>query len=177
MRLVFILLISLLAYLSTGAQNKQLIYGLDEVPQNLMLNPGGVTQGLAFIGIPALSGIHFNAGSSGFSLYDLAAADGRLPSQRISGLIRDLSDKDFITLSQQLELISVGWRKDDETFFTAGLYQEFDFITYFPKDWATCEHRRSSDCGVVRAAAPAATGLGVRQSLVMHLRRCGPHGT
>ena len=132
-----IFVISLLSYLSIGAQNKPLIYGLDEVPQNLMLNPGGVTQGRAFIGIPALSGIHFNAGSSGFSLYDIAASDGRLPSQRISGLIRDLSDKDFITLSQQLELISVGWRKDDKTFFTAGLYQEFDFITYFPKDWAT----------------------------------------
>ncbi len=137
MRRIFIFVISLLSYLSIGAQNKPLIYGLDEVPQNLMLNPGGVTQGRAFIGIPALSGIHFNAGSSGFSLYDIAASDGRLPSQRISGLIRDLSDKDFITLSQQLELISVGWRKDDKTFYTAGLYQEFDFITYFPKDWAT----------------------------------------
>ena len=119
------------------AQNKQLIYGLDEIPQNLMLNPGGITEGRAFFGIPALSGIHLNAGSSGFSLYDLAASDGRLPSERISGLIRDLTDKDFITLTQQMELISVGWRKDDKTFFTAGLYQEFDFITYFPKDWAT----------------------------------------
>ncbi|HBB48292.1 MAG TPA: hypothetical protein DCZ44_01515 [Flavobacteriaceae bacterium] len=119
------------------AQNKQLIYGLDEIPQNLMLNPGGITEGRAFFGIPALSGIHLNAGSSGFSLYDLAASDGRLPSERISGLIRDLTDKDFITLTQQMELISVGWRKYDKTFFTAGLYQEFDFITYFPKDWAT----------------------------------------
>ena len=119
------------------AQNKQLIYGLDEIPQNLMLNPGGITEGRAFFGIPALSGIHLNAGSSGFSLYDLAASDGRLPSERISGVIRDLTDKDFITLTQQLELISLGWRKDDKTFFTAGLYQEFDFITYFPKDWAT----------------------------------------
>ena len=113
------------------AQNKQLIYGLNEIPQNLMLNPGGITEGRAFFGIPALSGIHLNAGSSGFSLYDLAASDGRLPSERISGLIRDLTDKDFITLTQQLELISLGWRKDDKTFFTAGLYQEFDFITYF----------------------------------------------
>jgi len=118
-------------------QNKQLIYGLDEVPQNLMLNPGGVPEGRAFFGIPALSGIHLNAGSSGFSLYDIAASDGRLPSTRISGLIANLTDKDFITLTQQLELISFGWRKDERTFFTAGLYQEFDFITYFPKDWAT----------------------------------------
>ena len=109
-------------------QNKQLIYGLDEVPQNLMLNPGGVPEGREFIGIPSLSGIHLNAGSSGFSLYDIAASDGRLPSTRISGLIANLTDKDFITLTQQLELISFGWRKDERTFFTAGLYQEFDFI-------------------------------------------------
>lgn len=132
-----ILIVQLMLVSPLSAQNKQLIYGLDEVPQNLMLNPGGVPQGRAFIGIPALSGIHLNVGSSGFSLYDLAASDGRLPSERISALISDLNDKDFITLTQQLELISVGWRKDEKTFYTAGLYQEFDFITYFPKDWAT----------------------------------------
>ena len=132
-----ILIVSVILTVPLMAQNKQLIYGLDEVPQNLMLNPGGIPEGRAFIGMPALSGLHFNAGSSGFSLYDIAASDGRLPSQRISSLISDLSDKDFITLTQQLELISVGWRKDEKTFYTAGLYQEFDFITYFPKDWAT----------------------------------------
>jgi hypothetical protein len=132
-----ILIVQLILVVPLSAQNKQLIYGLDEVPQNLMLNPGGVPQGRAFIGIPALSGIHLNVGSSGFSLYELAATDGRLPSERISALISDLNDKDFITLTQQLELISVGWRKDEKTFYTAGLYQEFDFITYFPKDWAT----------------------------------------
>ena len=132
-----ILIVQLILVAPLRAQNKQLIYGLDEVPQNLMLNPGGIPQGRAFIGIPALSGIHLNAGSSGFSLYDLAASDGRLPSERISSLISDLRDKDFITLTQQLELISAGWRKDDKTFYTAGLYQEFDFISYFPKDWAT----------------------------------------
>ena len=115
-------------------QNKQLIYGLDEVPQNLMLNPGGVVEGRAFFGVPLLSGIHVNGGSSGFSLFDLAASDGKLPAERISGLIRDLSEKDFITMTQQLEIISVGWRKNDKTFYTAGIYQEFDFITYFPKD-------------------------------------------
>ena len=74
-------------------QNKQLIFGLDEVPQNLMLNPGGIAEGRAFFGVPLLSGIHLNGGSSGFSLFDLAAADGKLPSERISNLIRDLSER------------------------------------------------------------------------------------
>ena len=138
MRYVTLFLVSCLLFLEpVFGQNKQLIYGLDEVPQNLMLNPGGISEGRAFIGVPLLSGIHVNGGSSGFSLFDLAASDGQLPAERISGLIRDLSDKDFITMTQQLEIISVGWRKNEKTFYTAGIYQEFDFITYFPKDWAT----------------------------------------
>jgi hypothetical protein len=136
-RAKIIFLFSLLFAMVVSGQNKQLIYGLDEVPQNLLLNPGGVPQGRAYIGVPGLSGLHLNAGSSGFSLYDVAASDGQLPATRITSLIQNLDDKDFVTTTVQLGLIDVGWRKDDETFFSAGLYQEFDLIAYFPKDWAT----------------------------------------
>ena len=75
-RVKIIFLFSFLFAIVVSGQNKQLIYGFDEVPQNLLLNPGGVPQGRAYIGVPGLSGLHLNAGSSGFSLYDVAASDG-----------------------------------------------------------------------------------------------------
>src|SRR5690606_19671506 len=52
------------------AQNKQLLYNFSEIPQSLMLNPGGKQPGKAYIGVPLVSGFHVGASSSGISVYD-----------------------------------------------------------------------------------------------------------
>ena len=53
------------------SQNKEILYGLDETPQALLLNPGARISNSFHIGIPLISHLHFNGGSSGVSAYDI----------------------------------------------------------------------------------------------------------
>lgn len=118
------------------SQNKQLLYGLSEVPQSLLVNPGEQVQLDKYIGIPFFSQIHVNAGSSGVNGYDIFQESTTNINTRITQAIQNMDHNDYFTATQQLEVINFGWRSEKEIFFSAGMYQEFDFISYFPKDLA-----------------------------------------
>jgi hypothetical protein len=124
-------------WLSTSiAQNKQVLYGLEEVPQSLLLNPGGQVSQKLHIGIPFLSQFHINGGASGVTVFDIFGNSGTDINTRIRNKIFELKNTDFFTATQQLEIINFGWRAKNEIYFSGGIYQEFDFITYFPRDLA-----------------------------------------
>ncbi|MEM7186553.1 MAG: DUF5723 family protein [Bacteroidota bacterium] len=119
------------------AQNKQVMYGFEEIPQALMVNPGSVVPQKAHFGIPFLSQFHVNGGASGVSTFDIFGNTGEDINTRIRNKIFEMSDRDFFTATQQLEIINFGWRAaQSEIYFSGGIYQEFDFITYFPRDLA-----------------------------------------
>ncbi len=65
-----------LTVLASFAQNKQVLYDFNEVPQALLLNPGLETSYDWYAGIPMLSGISVQAGTSGISVDDIFADDG-----------------------------------------------------------------------------------------------------
>jgi len=117
-------------------QNRQLLYGLENLPQSLMLNPGGEMDAQKHFGIPFFSSLQVNGGSSGVTVYDIFGNDGVDINTKISQKISELNDKDFFTVTQQLEVLNFGWRSLEGTYFSAGWYQEADFIAYFPKDLA-----------------------------------------
>jgi hypothetical protein len=50
------------------SQNKQLLYNFTSIPQTLMTNPGADVKYNWYFGVPLLSGISANVGSSGFRL-------------------------------------------------------------------------------------------------------------
>src|SRR5690606_8668302 len=113
------------------SQNKQLLYGLTEVPQSLLVNPGGIVPYDKHYGIPFLSHLHFNGGSSGVTVYDIFQTSATTDiNARITSAIFCMKNTDFFTATQQLELISFGWRNKSDYYFSAGIYQEFDMITY-----------------------------------------------
>ena len=121
---------------SLFSQNKEVLYGLDETPQALLLNPGARISNSFHIGIPLISHLHFNGGSSGVSAYDIFQKSSVDINTRIINTISELSDRDFFTTTQQLEILNFGWKNKKEFYFSGGLYQEFDFVFYFPKDLA-----------------------------------------
>lgn len=121
---------------STIAQNKQLIYGVEEIPQSLLLNPGAMVPQKMHIGIPFLSQLHLNLGSSGVSAYDIFGESNVDINTRIRNKIFEMKSTDFFTATQQLDLINFGWRTKSELYLSGGIYQEFDFIFYFPRDLA-----------------------------------------
>jgi len=118
------------------AQNKQVLYGVEEIPQALLLNPGSIVTQKSHYGVPFLSQIHINVGSSGVSAFDIFGESSIDINTRIRNKIFELENTDFFTATQQLELINFGWRGKNNLYYSAGIYQEFDFITYFPRDLA-----------------------------------------
>lgn len=133
--LLVLMLVSRIGY----AQNKQILYGFTDTPQALLLNPGGNINNKGYFGIPLVSHIHFNAGSSKVSVFDFFANDGRNFNLKFRETVNTLTANDFTTITQQLEIISGGfafgpsYQKNE--YISFGLYQEFDFISYFPKDY------------------------------------------
>jgi len=120
----------------SNAQNKQLLYGFEEIPQALLLNPGSIVPQKTHFGIPFLSQIHFNGGASGVSTFDIFGKSSVDINTRIRNKIFEMDEKDFFTATQQLEIINFGWRSQNDIYFSGGLYQELDFIAYFPRDLA-----------------------------------------
>lgn len=122
------------------SQNKQLLYGFSEIPQSVMQNPGVQIQNKGYFGIPFLSHIHVNVGTSGITPYDLFAKDGMAFSDKVENAVNKMKSTDFFTFNQQLELISGGFAfgngYEKNKYISFGLYQETDFLMYFPKDIA-----------------------------------------
>ncbi len=122
--------------LSLVAQNKEVLYGMEEVPQSMLLNPGSKVSFKYHFGIPFLSQIHFNGGSSGVSVYDIFKDSNDDINTRIRNKIFELKNTDFFTVTQQLDILNFGWKSKKEIYFSGGVYQELDFILYFPRDLA-----------------------------------------
>jgi len=119
-----------------NAQNKEVLYGLDETPQAMILNPGSIIDYKYHFGIPFLSQIHIIGGSSGVSVYDIFQESNVDINERIRSKIFELKNSDFFTATQQLEVLNFGWRNKKGYYFSGGIYQELDFVLYFPKDLA-----------------------------------------
>ncbi len=144
MRIIFLFLILTFSQ-AVKAQNKQLLYNFDDLPQTLLTNPGAETNFDMHIGLPLLSQIHVSAGSSGVSLYDIFKDDGGSINDRIRETLFKLTRKDFFAVNQQLEIFSIGWRDKKRRYYTAGIYQELDAFAYFPKDPALLAYEGNKD--------------------------------
>lgn len=133
------IVIFLLVFITGGAfsQNKQLLYDFAELPQTLLLNPGANTSSKFYIGMPLLSGISFNFGSSGFSPRDIFEDNNVSFNDKVSTVLQGLNNRDHLMLNSQIEVLNVGFRYKKNTFFSFGFYQEIDGILYYPKDLIT----------------------------------------
>lgn len=122
------------------SQNKQVLFGFNEIPQSMLLNPGAKIENDWFVGVPLLSQIHTNVGMSGISVYDVFADDGRDFNTKLRNAIYNMDSNDHFAFNQQLEIFSGGFAfgKSSETnqYLSFGLYQETDVFVYFPSDYA-----------------------------------------
>ena len=138
MRKVYLILI-VAFQLSSFAQNKEVLYNFTAIPQSSLVNPGADVSYKFYFGIPVLSGVSANLGSSSFSAYDLFANNGVDFNDKVRNVINNSSSKDKTQVNQQLELFSGGFRvggKESQSYISFGAYQEFDFLMYVPKDMA-----------------------------------------
>ncbi|MCB4807734.1 DUF5723 family protein [Tamlana sp. 62-3] len=122
------------------SQNKQLLYGFPDIPQNLLLNPGANVNQNGHVGIPLLSHFHLNVGTSKVTVYDLFIDNNIDFNTKLRTAIYGTTSKDFFTATQQLELFSGGFAYgpsfNKDKYISFGWYQETDFISYIPRDYA-----------------------------------------
>ncbi len=135
-RILGCVLLGLWSVMVTHAQQKEGMYDFTSIPQSLLLNPGAEINFNSHYGVPFLSQFHANLGFKGSSVYDIFADDGRSFNAKVEQQLNQLTDRDYGTITQQLELLSFGWRstRNPKLYFSGGLYQELDMIAYFPKD-------------------------------------------
>ena len=131
--LLFILITTTFGY----SQNKQILYNFTSVPQSLLTNPGSDFKYDWYIGVPLLSGISANVGSSGFSAYDLFANDGVDFNVKLRNVVFSTSREDKLAINEQIEILNGGFKiagEQNDTYVSFGVYQEFDALSYVPKD-------------------------------------------
>ena len=132
-------LCSLLLFIGFTAfsQNKQVLYDFAELPQTLLLNPGAETNYKFHIGVPLLSGVSTEVGTTGFVLTDLFLSDNRSINDKVTDVLTSLKSGDYIKFNSQIEVLNGGFRYNDKMYFSFGFYEEIDAIAYFPKDVIT----------------------------------------
>ncbi|KUJ61909.1 hypothetical protein AR687_10125 [Flavobacteriaceae bacterium CRH] len=138
MRKIYLIILAVIQF-SCFAQNKEILYNFTSIPQSSLVNPGADVSYKYYFGIPLLSGISANLGSSSFSAYDLFANNGVDFNDKVRNIINKSSANDKTHVNQQLELFSGGFRvggEKSQSYVSFGLYQEFDFLMYVPKDLA-----------------------------------------
>ena len=137
--LVHVLLACMAGLSMSHAQNRELLYDFSDIPQSLMLNPGGTAHYEWYAGIPFLSGMGFNVGSSGITAQDLFANDGVDINEKFrEKALFGMKPSDDLSGTYQIELISGGFRGRNrpDNFYTFGLYNEVDGIGYWFGDLA-----------------------------------------
>ena len=135
------------AWLAMQAQNKQVLYDFTEIPQAGMVNPGMETDFQWYAGIPTLSGLMLQAGSSGISVNDIFAADGLDINDKVrERAIFGMSPKDELSGTFQVEFLNFGFRgRNPDNFYSAGMYLEGDAIGYWFRDYAILGFEGNAD--------------------------------
>lgn len=121
------------------SQNKEILYNFTPLPQSLLTNPGADVKYKWFCGVPLLSGISANVGSTGFDAYSLFANNGVNFNTKVKDVIASTNRNDYVTANQQLELFSGGFRigePENQSYISFGMYQELDSFIYVPTDIA-----------------------------------------
>jgi hypothetical protein len=138
-----IYLFFLLCLLEVTAQNKQVLYGFDKIPQGLLLNPGAEPTYKYHIGIPFLSGVSFNGNISTITVADVFRDDGIGVfggtdfNVKLRNAIDKLGSNDYAYVNTQIDVINGGYKMNERDYLSAGFYTEADVFMKLPKDTFT----------------------------------------
>ncbi|MGB7393924.1 MAG: DUF5723 family protein [Pricia sp.] len=128
-------------------QNKQLLYDFVEIPQAGMVNPGVESDFQWYAGLPTLSGVMLQAGSSGISVDDIFADDGLSINDKIRDrAVFGMNPRDELSGTFQLEFLNFGFRgREPDVFYSGGMYLEGDAIGYWFRDYAILGFEGNAD--------------------------------
>ena len=114
------------------AQSDLTLYNFNAIPQSLHVNPAQPQQTKVWVGLPALSGVHFHLHNSGFALIDIIATDTDI-NDELAALADALDDDSHLAINQSIELLGIGF-KVGKGFVTLGANQQVDFHMTYPAE-------------------------------------------
>ena len=113
--LYILLLLFIIVIHEINSQNKQVLYGFDEIPQTLLLNPGTTVNYKYHVGIPFLSGVSFQAGVTGdVTVADVFRNDMINFNVKYRNALNKLSVNDYVQLNTQIEILNAGYKLNDK---------------------------------------------------------------
>ncbi len=136
-RKLCLLFFFVLIFTNSFGQNQQILFGFDQLPQTLMLNPGAEVDYDKHFGIPFLSNVFFQVGATNKDItYNNIIANSDSNSDILKNIyIQDLKSSDFFKINQKLEIFNAGYRlKNSKYYLSFGMYQELDGYAAYPKD-------------------------------------------
>ena len=122
------------------AQNMQILYDFDHLPQNLLLNPGTEVNYDKHFGVPLLSNLYLDFGSSNKNVYyNSMIKEGEDRSDALRNLHDlGLTPGEVFIFNQQIEVFSGGIRlKDPSYYLSFGMYQQIDGFSAYPTDFVS----------------------------------------
>ncbi len=117
------------------AQNNQILYDFNQLPQTLLLNPGAEVNYNKHFGVPFLSNIFVQAGATNKNItYNNIYEDDT--SDMLRNIYdQNLSSDDYFVINQQLEIINAGFRLKNEAYYLSfGIQQKMDGFSLYPED-------------------------------------------
>lgn len=117
------------------AQNNQILYDFNQLPQTLLLNPGAEVDYNKHFGVPFLSNIFVQAGATNKNI-----TYNNIYSDDTSDMLRNIYDQnlssdDYFVVHQQLEIINAGFRLKNEAYYLSfGIQQKMDGFSLYPED-------------------------------------------
>lgn len=126
----------ILLFVNAYSQNKQILYGFDQLPQTLLLNPGAEVNYDKHISIP-MTNFHFQFGATNkhISYNNVFADKGGLNDMLRNIYDQNLNKNDYFIMNQQLEFFNAGFRlKKPNIYLSFGMYEEFDGFALYPEE-------------------------------------------
>lgn len=117
------------------AQQKVIMYDFLTLPQSLLENPAAKFDANSHLGIPLVSKVHIKANTFGISAHDLFSVDNQNFNIKLENFINSRNKSDYLTINQQLEIFSLGFRSPRGIYWSGGIYQELDLLFYYPESF------------------------------------------
>lgn len=138
---VFVFIMLLFSSFFVHSQNSPIAFGLDNLPQNTLLNPAFYPNAKYYIG----SDFYLDIGATGINLYDLFGKSGGNFTNKVTKAIAKLNSDDILSINSKANILNLGYRIDETLFVNGGFYVEADFFSYFPKDIAILIHQGNAN--------------------------------
>ena len=107
--LITLIFLSFVFSISLRAQQNNTFYLMHDVPQSNLLNPAVQIKCKWFVGIPLLTSTQLNYSNSTFSYNDLGVSS----SLNFENLYNNIKKTNLISTELHLDLLSIGYRRDD----------------------------------------------------------------